>query len=101
MGANKPIGEIANVFGVIAVTQAMLSLLLEAPTGRIVNLSSGVGLLTLNSDLAFPYRSHSSFTLLRNLLGNALPEAIYVVANGADPESWGFGGKTVSTRRRA
>ena len=39
-----------NVFGVIAVTQAMLPLLREAPAGRIVNLSSGVGSLTLNAD---------------------------------------------------
>ena len=42
-----------------------------------------------------------TFALLRNLLGSALPEATYVVVNEANPESWGFGGKTVSTRRRA
>ena len=46
-----------NVFGVLAVTQAVLPLLREAPTGRIVNVSSGVGSLTLNSDPAFPYRA--------------------------------------------
>ncbi len=46
-----------NVFGVIAVTQAMLPLLREAPTGRIVNVSSGVGSLTTNADPAFPWRS--------------------------------------------
>ncbi|MEO7720128.1 MAG: SDR family oxidoreductase [Capsulimonas sp.] len=46
-----------NVFGVIAVTQAMLPLLREAPAARIVNVSSGVGSLTLNSDPAFPYRA--------------------------------------------
>lgn len=45
-----------NVFGVIAVTQAMLPLLREAPSPRIVNVSSGVGSLTLNSDPTFPYR---------------------------------------------
>jgi NAD(P)-dependent dehydrogenase (short-subunit alcohol dehydrogenase family) len=45
-----------NVFGVVAVTQAMLPLLREAPAGRIVNVSSGVGSLTRNSDPAFPYR---------------------------------------------
>ncbi len=39
-----------NVFGVIAVTQAMLPLLREAPAGRIVNVSSGAGSLTLNAD---------------------------------------------------
>ena len=46
-----------NVFGVLAVTQAMLPLLREAPAARIVNVSSGVGSLTLNSDPAFPWRS--------------------------------------------
>lgn len=45
-----------NVFGVIAVTQAMLPLLREAPAGRIVNLGSSSGSLTLNSDATFPYR---------------------------------------------
>ncbi|WP_158810358.1 SDR family NAD(P)-dependent oxidoreductase [Beijerinckia sp. L45] len=45
-----------NVFGVLAVTQAMLPLLLEAPDARIVNVSSGAGSLTRNADPAFPYR---------------------------------------------
>jgi NAD(P)-dependent dehydrogenase (short-subunit alcohol dehydrogenase family) len=44
-----------NVFGVIAVTQAMLPLLREAPAARIVNVSSGSGSLTLNAD---PTNSH-------------------------------------------
>jgi NAD(P)-dependent dehydrogenase (short-subunit alcohol dehydrogenase family) len=46
-----------NVFGVVAVTQAMLPLLREAPATRIVNVSSGAGSLTRNSNPAFPYRS--------------------------------------------
>jgi NAD(P)-dependent dehydrogenase (short-subunit alcohol dehydrogenase family) len=46
-----------NVFGVLAVTQAMLPLLREAPAARIVNVSSGVGSLTRNSDKASPWRS--------------------------------------------
>jgi NAD(P)-dependent dehydrogenase (short-subunit alcohol dehydrogenase family) len=46
-----------NVFGVVAVTQAMLPLLREAPSARIVNVSSGAGSLTRNSDPAFPLRS--------------------------------------------
>jgi NAD(P)-dependent dehydrogenase (short-subunit alcohol dehydrogenase family) len=45
-----------NVFGVIAVTQAMLPLLREAPAGRIVNVSSTGGSLTWNSDPANPHR---------------------------------------------
>jgi NAD(P)-dependent dehydrogenase (short-subunit alcohol dehydrogenase family) len=46
-----------NVFGVIAVTQAMLPLLREAPAGRIVNVSSRVGSLTTISDPAYRHRS--------------------------------------------
>ncbi|MAU19578.1 MAG: short-chain dehydrogenase [Martelella sp.] len=37
-----------NFFGTLAVTQAMLPLLRKAPAGRIVNLSSSLGSLTLN-----------------------------------------------------
>ena len=39
-----------NVFGVVTVTNAMLPLLRRSEAGRIVNLSSHVGSLTLNSD---------------------------------------------------
>jgi NAD(P)-dependent dehydrogenase (short-subunit alcohol dehydrogenase family) len=45
-----------NVFGVVAVTQAMLPLLREAPVGRIVMVSSEVGSLTLQRDPANPFR---------------------------------------------
>jgi NAD(P)-dependent dehydrogenase (short-subunit alcohol dehydrogenase family) len=51
-----------NVFGVIAVTQAMLPLLREAPAGRIVNLGSSAASLALNSKPDFS---------LRNLFGVA------------------------------
>jgi len=46
-----------NVFGVVAVTQAMLPLLREAPAGRIVNVSSSLGSLTLNADPSRPSRA--------------------------------------------
>lgn len=46
-----------NVFGVIAVTQAMLPLLRKAPAARIVNVSSGSGSLTRNSDPKSAQRS--------------------------------------------
>jgi len=45
-----------NVFGVIAVTQALLPLLLEAPAGRIVNVSTSIGSLSVITDPAFPMR---------------------------------------------
>lgn len=50
-----------NVFGVIAVTQAMLPLLREAPAGRIVLTGSSGASLTLNSD---PGNAH------RRMFGN-------------------------------
>jgi NAD(P)-dependent dehydrogenase (short-subunit alcohol dehydrogenase family) len=44
-----------NVFGVVAVTNAMLPLLRRSEAGRIVNMSSHVGSLTLNSDPSSPF----------------------------------------------
>ena len=46
-----------NVFGVLAVYQAMLPLLRESPEARIVNVSSGVGSLTRTSEPGYPCRS--------------------------------------------
>jgi NAD(P)-dependent dehydrogenase (short-subunit alcohol dehydrogenase family) len=43
-----------NVFGVVAVTNAMLPLLRRAPAARIVNVSSEVGSITAQSDPAHP-----------------------------------------------
>ncbi len=46
-----------NVFGVLAVYQAMLPLLRNGIDARIVNVSSGVGSLTTNADPAYPYHA--------------------------------------------
>ncbi|GAA4686397.1 SDR family NAD(P)-dependent oxidoreductase [Frondihabitans cladoniiphilus] len=46
-----------NVFGTLAVYQAMLPLLRESSDARIVNVSSGLGSLTETSDPNYPYRS--------------------------------------------
>jgi NAD(P)-dependent dehydrogenase (short-subunit alcohol dehydrogenase family) len=46
-----------NVFGLVRVTQAFLPLLRRSDAGRIVNLSSGLGSVTLNSDPSWPYAS--------------------------------------------
>jgi NAD(P)-dependent dehydrogenase (short-subunit alcohol dehydrogenase family) len=59
--SNVPIAEMravwdTNVFGVLAVYQAMLPLLRATPGARIVNVSSGVGSLTTNSDSSYSYR---------------------------------------------
>jgi NAD(P)-dependent dehydrogenase (short-subunit alcohol dehydrogenase family) len=44
-----------NFLGSVAVAQAMLPLLRKAPSARIVNVSSGLGSLTQNSDPAWPH----------------------------------------------
>jgi len=43
-----------NVFGVVAVTNAMLPLLLRSPAGRIVNVSSELGSITATADPGSP-----------------------------------------------
>ncbi|MNI14684.1 3-oxoacyl-[acyl-carrier-protein] reductase FabG [compost metagenome] len=50
-----------NFFGTVSVTRVMLPLLLQSPAGRIVNMSSGLGSLTFNSD---PDHEHAQFNLL-------------------------------------
>lgn len=65
LASNIPLDEVrtiweTNVFGVLAVYQAMLPLLRESAQPRIVNVSSGVGSLTVNSDLNYPYRRNFS-----------------------------------------
>ena len=44
-----------NVFGVVAMTQALLPILLASPAGRIVNLSTRMGSLAEQSDPTSPY----------------------------------------------
>ena len=44
-----------NFFGVVAITQAMLPLILKADAGRIVNISSDMASLTLHQDPNFKF----------------------------------------------
>ena len=44
-----------NVFGVIEVTQAFIDLLRQSPAPRIVNVTSGLGSLTLHNDPSWKY----------------------------------------------
>jgi NAD(P)-dependent dehydrogenase (short-subunit alcohol dehydrogenase family) len=50
-----------NFFAVVALSQALLPLLRKAPAGRIVNLSSVLGSLTLHSDPTSPIYTKKSF----------------------------------------
>ena len=74
-----------NVFGVIAVTQAMLPLLREAPAGRVVNVSSSGGSLTLNSDPTNPHRAMFGTYSASKAAANAV-----TVAFAADLEADGI-----------
>lgn len=81
-----------NVFGVIAVTQAMLPLLREAPAGRIVISASSGGSLTLNSDPANAHRamfgnySVSKAAVHAVMLAFAIPlESTNIKVNAACP----------------
>ncbi|WP_322034545.1 SDR family NAD(P)-dependent oxidoreductase [Burkholderia sp. BCC1970] len=71
-----------NVFGVVAVTQAMLPLLRKSPAGRIVNISSATGSFGLKDDPSNPFRSqvgvyHASKTAL-----NAITQAFAIELEG-------------------
>ncbi len=62
LASNASLDEIravweTNVFGALAVHQAMLPLLRESSDARIVVVSSGVGSLTTNADPSYPYRA--------------------------------------------
>jgi NAD(P)-dependent dehydrogenase (short-subunit alcohol dehydrogenase family) len=82
-----------NVLGVLAVTQAMLPLLREAPAARIVNISSSSGSLTVNTDPNYPYRamfgaiySPSKTALNALTLAFAIElESTSIKVNAADP----------------
>jgi NAD(P)-dependent dehydrogenase (short-subunit alcohol dehydrogenase family) len=82
-----------NVFGVFAVTKAMLPLLRKSEAGRIVNMSSGLGSLTQNSDPSWgfsgvkPLAYNSSKTAL-NMITVVLAAELKdtpIKVNAADP----------------
>ncbi|RPD45099.1 SDR family NAD(P)-dependent oxidoreductase [Paracnuella aquatica] len=52
-----------NVFGVVRVTQAFFDLLQKSPEPRIVNVSSSVGSLSLQSNPAWPFYHHAKFAV--------------------------------------
>ncbi|WFE74762.1 SDR family NAD(P)-dependent oxidoreductase [Roseinatronobacter sp. S2] len=84
-----------NFIGTLAVTQAMLPLLHKAPQGRIVNLSSSLGSLTLNCDPASPYYAnqfigYNASKAATNMLTVQLHEALKGTAIKVNSVSPGF-----------
>lgn len=82
-----------NVFGVLAVYQAMLPLLRAAPEARIVNVSSGAGSLTRAADPANPRRhifgpTYSASKAALNAMTLAMAvdlDGTNIKVNAADP----------------
>lgn len=83
----------ANVFGVFSVTKAFLPLLQKSEAGRIVNMSSGLGSLTENSDLNGQYAgvkplaynsSKAALNMLSVIFAAELKDA-GIKVNAADP----------------
>jgi NAD(P)-dependent dehydrogenase (short-subunit alcohol dehydrogenase family) len=74
-----------NVFGVLAVYQAMVPILRDTPNSRIVNVSSGAGSLTLASDPNSPMHSNFDATYAASktaLNGLTLAMAVELEADG-------------------
>lgn len=83
-----------NVFGVFRVTKALLPLLRKSKQGRIVNMSSGLGSLTFNTDpnspLPSPHMSlaYSSSKAALNMITVQLADELKgtgIKVNSADP----------------
>ncbi|MFK3980483.1 SDR family oxidoreductase [Micromonospora sp. NPDC050397] len=82
-----------NVFGVVAVTNALLPLLLSAPSARIVNVSSEVGSIGIMTDPAHPLFPVASVAYPSSKTALNMVTAMYakelrdspVKVNGANP----------------
>ena len=84
-----------NAFGPLVVTKAMLPLLKRAAAGRVVNVSSGLGSLTQNSDPGYEYAKikvvsyHSSKAALNMqtvlFAAELAAEGSPIKVNSADP----------------
>ena len=61
-------------------------------------ISTTAGSNTAAEKADFVAQTHAT---LRDLLGERLPVATYVVVDEIDAESWGYGGLTVAARRQA
>jgi len=82
-----------NFFGVISVTQALLPLIRKSDAGRIVNVSSGLGSLTQNSDPSWEFypvkllaynASKTALNAFTVMLAHELKDTAIKV-NSADP----------------
>lgn len=73
-----------NVFGVVAVTRAMLPLLSKSPAGRTVNVSSSGGSLTLKDNPASYSRSYVGVYQVSKTALNAITQAFAIELEGTN-----------------
>ncbi|RQR49708.1 SDR family NAD(P)-dependent oxidoreductase [Burkholderia sp. Bp9140] len=73
-----------NVFGVVAVTQAMLPLLRKSPGGRIVNISSAGGSLLLKDDPSDYSRRYIGVYQTSKTALNAVTQAFAIELEGTN-----------------
>src|SRR6516225_2819600 len=73
-----------NVFGVVAVTQAMLPFLRKAPAGRIVNISSAGGSMTLKDNPSEFSRSYVGVYQISKTALNAVTQALAIELEGTN-----------------
>lgn len=71
-----------NVFGVAAVTRAMLPLLCQAPAGRVVNVSSSGGSLSLKDNPSSYSRSYVGVYQVSKTALNAVTQAFAIELEG-------------------
>lgn len=90
LASNASLDEIravwdVNVFGALAVYQAMLPLLRDCKDARIVNVSSGVGSLTTNADPASAYhRIYGPIYAASKTAMNAMALTMMIELEGTD-----------------
>jgi NAD(P)-dependent dehydrogenase (short-subunit alcohol dehydrogenase family) len=78
-----------NVFGPVAVIKAMLPLLRKSSAGRIVNMSSGLGSLTLTSDPGWRFADLNNHQGTQSVEQGARA-AVHLATLSADGSTGGF-----------
>lgn len=99
--AFTPLGKAADVTSVLverANTDSWRIGGSAATTAAHVTISVTAGTNTVDEKAAFVAQTYA---MLRELFGEGLSEATYVVVNEVDGDSWGYGGITAAERRRA
>lgn len=99
--AVAPLGKAADVTSVLVERMKAGSWRIggsAATSAAHITISVTAGTNTAGEKAAFVAHTYA---MLREVLGEALSEATYVVVNEVDADSWGYGGLIAAERRRA